>query len=85
MMFESGNRSSKSPENIQVWGLGGEGHRDGCVGSLAVQTGTGQACAGHEVGNGFHRAGDPPAGLLPAVNAISVSRTEITRWLSLSF
>ena len=55
MVGEARDRPVERPEGVEVWRLGGEGHGEGGVGRLAVEPGAGETCAGHQVGDGFHR------------------------------
>jgi len=54
MVLEGSNGPAGRPEGVEVGGLGGERHGEGGVGGLAVEAGTCEAGAGHEVGDGFH-------------------------------
>ena len=42
VVFEGGDRAAECPEHVEVGGLGGEGHGQGCVGGAAVEAGAGE-------------------------------------------
>jgi hypothetical protein len=54
MVFKDGDGAAKSPENIEIGGLGGEGHGQGGVGGAAIESGAGEYRSGEEVSDWFH-------------------------------
>ena len=54
MMLEVCDGAANQPQSIEVGSFGGQGHREGGVGGLAVEAGAGEDGTGHEVGDGFH-------------------------------
>ena len=54
MMFETFDGAGKSPDDIEVGGFGGEYGGQGGVGGFAIESGASDACAGQEMGDGFH-------------------------------
>ena len=58
VMLEGGDGAADGAEVVEVRSLGGEGHGEGGVGGPAVEAGTGEDGAGHEVGKGIHGVQD---------------------------
>ncbi len=54
VVLEGCDGAAYGPEGVEVGGFGGDRHRDGGVGSLAVEAGAGEDGSRHEVGDGFH-------------------------------
>src|SRR5437879_8702311 len=54
VMLEGSDGAVDGPEAVEVGGFGRDRHRDGGVGSLAVEPGAGEADSGHQVGYGVH-------------------------------
>ena len=54
VMLEGGDGTAECPEYVEVRGLGGEGHGEGCVGGAAIESGAGETGSGEEVGDWFH-------------------------------
>jgi hypothetical protein len=57
VVFEALDRARKSPQDIEVGGLGGEHRGQGCVRGLAIEASASDAGAGEEVRDGFHTLG----------------------------
>ncbi len=50
VVLEDGDGAFDSPEDVDVWEGGGDGHGSGGVGGFAVEAGAGEDGSGHEVG-----------------------------------
>ncbi len=55
MMLKGDQRPAEAPRDVEVRRFGGQGHGQRGICGLAVEAGAAQACAGEEVGDGFHR------------------------------
>ena len=55
MVFELFDGPRKSPDDIEIGGLSSEQAGKRGVGGLAIQSRAANACAGKEMGDGFHR------------------------------
>ncbi len=55
VMLESYNRTTESPDDVQVGSFGGERHGERGVGGFTVEAGATEAGSGKEMGDGIHR------------------------------
>ena len=70
MMFEGLDLARKSPEDVEVGGLGGEDGSERGVCSLAIEASASDACAGQEVRNGLHGVLENIVAELDALRAV---------------
>ena len=63
MMLEAFDGAGESPDDVEVGGFCGEYSGHCCVSSFAVETGAADACAGKEVRDGLHVAGNNGSGV----------------------